>query len=136
MKIYFKILNQHTNNSYFSKEFNVNDYNALKEMSNAIKNYKSFENSYCLLNNLKLNEISDFKSNTEFNFPYGEIILFKTKFDLARTDIGNLTPEQYYVGQKLVSQETFNIFMKYIGKRKLYKIKTIKIENEIVFQES
>ena len=60
------------------------------------------------------------------NFPNG---------GMCRDDLGDKSPYTYYVESKMVSEDVFNTFKKYIKNRSFHTIHKIKLNKEIIFNK-
>lgn len=104
---------------YHKIEISKSDIEPIKEMCVAISKFKPYKSKGKYITH-----------EHHHNFPTGNMY----GFDTHRPDLGGLSCEGYYVGKGLVSQYSFDVFSKYIGRKVFHTIHKIDINDVNLFK--
>lgn len=103
---------------YHKMEISKSDIEPIKEMCQAISKFKPYKTKG-----------KHFTLEHRHNFPTGSMY----GFDMCRPDLGGLSCEEYYVGKGLVSQRSFDVFSKYVGRKVFHTIHKVDINDVNLF---
>jgi hypothetical protein len=107
---------------YLKFYVDTNDIKNIKLMSSAIARFKPYDGKP---------RYDGSKRKHRNNFPNGGMY----GFNMYRDDLGGKSPYTYYVESKMVSEDVFNTFKKYIKNRTFHTIHKIKLNKEIIFNK-
>jgi hypothetical protein len=108
--------------TYLKSEVEENDIGNIKLMIDAISKFKPYKTK---------SKKYDLIHEHRHNFPNGG----RYGFSMWRDDTGGKSPYIYYVKSKMVSEEVFNTFKKYVKERTFHTIHQIKLDKQIIFKK-
>lgn len=107
---------------YIKRDFDEKDIDNIKLMAEAIKKFKPYKGK-----SKGFGSIFDHRNNFPNGGRYGA--------NMWRDDLGGISPYDYYVKSKIVSEDVFNTFKKYVKERTFHTVHKIKIDKEVIFNK-
>jgi hypothetical protein len=118
MKLNIKVDTNDGDYAYLKYEVEEDDIKDIRLMAEAIGKFKPY-----LPKKIKNRR----RQIRTYNFTNGSI------YGFSSTRNGDVSPYEYYVIGKNVSEKTFNVFKKYIKNRYFHTIHKIKLDKEVLF---